>query len=206
MLKFRIEQLAICPPDPIAAIALLTAMGAGEFARDHVVANGRVFGVPSRNEADLAFDYELMDGAREFEVLNYTVGDDWMSRRQSLIGPTRFRASHLGMHCTAEELDEWRGFFADRGIAVVQEVDTESHTNPVIAGKRSYTYAIFDTFPILGIDVKFIVRHDVGEDGQSATAAEPVGEAAKKAAKAAKAAALAKDKAAEAVAAAKTEG
>ena len=45
---------------------------------------------------------------------------------------------------------------------MAQEVMTESHTNPVIAGKRTYNYVIFDTKEILGVDVKFIVRinHD----------------------------------------------
>ena len=41
---------------------------------------------------------------------------------------------------------------------MAQEVFTESHTNPVIAGKRSYNYVIFDTREILGVDLKFIVR------------------------------------------------
>ena len=66
------------------------------------------------------------------------------------------------MHCTADELLGWRDFFKKRDIPVAQEVVTESHTNPVIAGKRTYNYVIFDTKEILGVDVKFIVRknHD----------------------------------------------
>ena len=66
--------------------------------------------------------------------------------------------SHLGMHCTADELLNWRDFFDERGIKVAQEVFTKSHTNPVIAGKRKYNYVIFDTKEILGVDLKFIVR------------------------------------------------
>ena len=69
--------------------------------------------------------------------------------------------SHLGMHVTSGELEGWRHFFAERGIVVAQEVKTHEHTNPVIAGKRFYTYVIFNTRPILGVDVKFIVRRDV---------------------------------------------
>ena len=70
----------------------------------------------------------------------------------------RNTVSHLGMHCSADDLIEWRVFFQSRGIDVAQEVMTESHTNPVIAGKRSYNYVIFDTKDILGVDLKFIVR------------------------------------------------
>jgi hypothetical protein len=35
-----------------------------------------------------------------------------------------------------------------------------SHTNPVISGKRWYNYVIFDTKEILGVDLKFIVRKE----------------------------------------------
>lgn len=155
-LKFNIEQVAICPTNPEAAIELLTAMGAGEWARDHVVATGSVFEQHGHvNEANLAFDYELLKGAREFEVLHYADGVNWMAAHGSGV-------SHLGMHCSAEELVEWRKFFAAREIGVAQEVDTLDHTNPVIAETRRYKYVIFNTRPILGVDVKFIVRKDIG--------------------------------------------
>jgi hypothetical protein len=62
------------------------------------------------------------------------------------------------MHCSGDDLLKWREFFKERQINVAQEVFTESHTNPVIAGKRSYNYVIFDTREILGVDLKFIVR------------------------------------------------
>lgn len=156
-LKFSIEQLAICPRDPKAAKELLAAMGIGEWANDHVVAAGEVFGQAGANEADLSFNYDLFSG-KEFEVLNYTTGDNWMEydgRPNSV--------SHLGMHCSAEDLERWKEFFAEREICIAQEVFTKSHTNPVIAGKRSYNYCIFDTKDILGVDLKFIVRINAGE-------------------------------------------
>jgi hypothetical protein len=153
-MKFIVEQLAICPANPEAAIKLLTEMGAAEWARDHVVAAGDVYGEAGRNEADLAFNYDLLRGP-EFEVLHYTRGHNWMNE------PSRVNSvSHIGMHCSEEELEAWRKFFADRKIPVAQEVFTESHTNPVIAGKRWYRYVIFSTKQILGVDCKFIVRRD----------------------------------------------
>lgn len=153
-MKFIIEQIAICPRDPIAAKKLLAEMGAVAWAEDHVVADGVVFGDQGRNEADLSFNYDLIQG-KEFEVLNYTEGDNWM------LEEGRYNSvSHLGMHCSAEELEKWRQFFDERNIEVAQEVFTLSHTNPVIAGKRSYNYVIFDTKDILGVDLKFIRRID----------------------------------------------
>jgi len=154
MPKFNIEQIAIAPKDPKAAEELLTAIGAAEWARDHVKAEGKVFGETGENEADLKFNYDLFHGKRgEFEILTYTDGPNWLQK------PGRGgRVSHLGMHCTAEELVEWRKFFAGRGIPVAQEVFTQSHSNPVIKDQRWYNYVIFDTNPILGVDLKFIVR------------------------------------------------
>jgi 4-hydroxyphenylpyruvate dioxygenase-like putative hemolysin len=155
MLRFKVEQIALCPKDPAAAIELLTALGAENWARDHVVASGQVFGVDGRNEADLAFNYDLVSGGKEFEVLHYTDGLNWMGEESRVNS-----VSHLGMHCNAEELEEFKAFFAGRGIAIAQEVFTDSHTNPVIAGKRKYNYVIFDCKEILGTDIKLIVRID----------------------------------------------
>jgi len=153
-MKFKIEQIAICPIDPAAAIELLTALGAAEWARDHVVASGTVYCEGGRNEADLAFNYDL-GAAKEFEVLHYTEGQNWMNHDARVNS-----VSHLGMHCTEEELDEFKEFFDGRNIRIAQEVYTSSHTNPVIAGKRLYHYCIFNTKAILGTDLKFIVRRE----------------------------------------------
>jgi len=153
-MKFKIEQIAIRPKHPIRAKQLLSEIGAVDWSEDHVVATGKVFGHEGTNEADLSFNYEIFDG-KEFEILNYTKGNNWIDSS----GRTeRNVVSHLGMHCSAEELEKWKEFFHQRAIKISQEVFTDSHTNPVIAGKRSYNYVIFDTRKILGVDLKFIVR------------------------------------------------
>lgn len=157
MPQFRIEQLALYPSDPEAAMELLTAMGAGEWAKDTVKAAGTVFGTEGANEGALAFEYQMLEPARELEVLAYNEGPNWMDLRSNA---DPHRVSHLGMHCTLEELEEWHAFFAGRGIGVAQQVWTSSHTNPAIAGKRWYLYVIFDTHAILGVDIKLIVRRD----------------------------------------------
>ena len=150
-MEFKIEQIAIYPQHPERAKKLLQDMGAVAWVEDHVVATGEVFGRRGTNEANLSFNYDLFDG-KEFEILDYTDGNNWM------LTHSRNSVSHLGMHCTADELLDWRKFFEERDIVVAQEVLTDSHTNLVIAGKRSYNYVIFDTRDILGVDLKFIVR------------------------------------------------
>ena len=156
MPKFFIEQVALCPANPQAARKLLEAIGAVEWHEDHVVADGVVFGEAGTNEANLSFNYDMLKQANELEILDYTKGNDWMQH-----GTRPNSVSHLGMHCSAEELLKWHKFFAERQIKVAQEVFTQSHTNPVINGKRKYNYAIFDTKEILGVDLKFIVRIDL---------------------------------------------
>ena len=150
-MQFKIEQLALAPRNSAQAKQLLTDMGIGDWSEDTVVAEGQVFGKPGKNTADLSFNYTALKDAYELEVLNYKSGPNWIENRPNVV-------SHIGMHCTAAELDEWFKFFTSRGIRVAQSVFTQSHTNPVIDGKRLYNYVIFDTHEILGVDVKFIVR------------------------------------------------
>lgn len=153
-MKFKIEQVAICPKNTAEAMKLLMDLGLNEWVYDHVTATGNVYGQAGGNEADQAFNYTAIDG-KEFEVLHYTTGPNWMEDL------TRVNSvSHLGMHCTAEELVQWRKFFEDGNIPIAQEVMTQKHTNPYIAGKRWYNYVIFDTRELLGVDLKFIVRRD----------------------------------------------
>jgi len=160
-MKLLIEQIALCPPDPDRAKQLLRNMGAFHWIEDHVVAQGYVFGQAAKNEAALSFNYELtdnQDGPMEVEILHYTRGENWMEYPGHDCS-----VSHLGMHCSASELEQWKAFFASQKIGVAQEVRTELHANPEIAGKRRYHYTIFDTRAILGVDLKFIVR--LNQDG-----------------------------------------
>ena len=155
-MKFSADQIALCPKDPIAAKKLLSEIGAASFVEDHVVATGFVFGQPGTNEANLSFNYDLFvtDKPIELEVLNYTTKPNWMDDASRGVGSV----SHIATHCSEAELAQWREFFSARGIAVAQEVITDSHTNENIAGIRRYNYVIFDTKEILSVDLKFIVR------------------------------------------------
>jgi len=159
-MEFQIEQVALAPRDPEAARELLKALGATEMVIDHVQATGEVFGQRADNAAELSFDYQLLKGG-ELEILAYEGGPNWLDLRNDA---DPHRASHLGMHCTEDELKRWKRFFNSRGIGIAQEVHTLTHTNPHIAGKRWYHYCIFNTYPILGIDLKLIVRIDARAD------------------------------------------
>jgi len=163
-LKFKIEQIAIAPHNSEKAIGLLKAIGAEDWTKDIVVAEGDVFGQKAYkkiNVAELNFNYQIgkidadKDGI-EFEVLDYQAGDNWLDYGNRLNS-----VSHLGMHCTDEELVEWKELFNRLDIKIAQEVDTVSHSNEyLIDKKRKYHYCIFDTKEILGADLKFIVRKE----------------------------------------------
>lgn len=163
-LKFSVQQIALCPTNPRKARELLADLGLTEWVLDNVHAAGNVFGINGQNHALLAFNYQAGDGTDkgadkplELEVLHYTDGPNWMESAPNTV-------SHLGMHCSAVELEEFREYFHSKGIAVAQEVWTQGHTNQAIANSRRYHYVIFDTRAILGVDLKFIVRLSFGED------------------------------------------
>lgn len=150
-MKFKVEQIALAPANPEAARQLLAEMGAEAWIEDVVTGTGTVYDKPTENRAHLRFNYEI--APCELEILNYESGDNWLSHRDS----SDSAASHLAMHCTAEESERWKAFFAARGIPLAQELQTVAHTNPSV-GERRWKYYIFRTQPILGIDIKLIVR------------------------------------------------
>lgn len=158
-MKFKIEQIALCPANPEKAKELLSEIGLDVWIDDEVVAEGTVFGVKGENAAALSFNYQsgINDKALELEVLHYHSGPNWMEDQPRSV-------SHLGMHCTEEELEQFKQKCDRLGIGIAQEVLTKSHTNPFLREqKRKYKYVIFDTREILGVDLKFIVRRENAE-------------------------------------------
>ena len=149
----KIEQVAIYSKQPEKLIEALKILGCDDWQHDHVVANGKVHGIEGRNEADLAFNYQL--GNFEFEILNYTAGINWHDGKDR----TKPFLSHLGIH--VDDVESVKKEFKELGIPVVQEVETESHTNKKIKGKRTYHYVIFDTCELFGFDLKLIQRRVV---------------------------------------------
>src|SRR5579872_2020457 len=160
--KFRIEQLALCPTDPNRARRLLADLGLDQWFFDDVHAMGVVRGVNCDNHALLQFNYQGQLDAEgppsaggnevrpksplELEILHYSTGHNWMTKAPNTV-------SHLGMHCTEEELESFREYFVYNGIGIAQEVHTQAHTNPAIKDSRRYHYVIFDTREILGVDL-----------------------------------------------------
>jgi hypothetical protein len=64
------------------------------------------------------------------------------------------RVTHVGMRCTAEEAEEYRRFFSQRGIPIRAEYTTISHTS--VPGRRFHDI-YFATAAILGVDIEVSV-------------------------------------------------
>ncbi len=156
-MKFKIQQiaLAINPERRADAMELLRVLGIDEWVHDTVEAEGKVHQMKAANTANLSFNYTALEEAKELELLTYVKGRNWLTTDTTIM---RTQASHIGMHCTEEELLLWRNVLCPR-LAIAQEVYTQSHSNPEIAGKRWYHYLIFAARAIIGVDIKFIVRH-----------------------------------------------
>lgn len=149
MARFTIDAIALAPPDAAKAIELLTMLGLDEWSSDIAKAGGVTRGSFEEYESELHFNFQASNDAPLLEIVDYKKGATWFSGSC---------VSHLGTHCSEEELEEWKTKFAALGIAVAKEAFTYSHTNPAIAEKRRYHYVIFDTRAILGVDLEFIVR------------------------------------------------
>lgn len=153
-MKFKIEQLALNPADAGDAFRLMNLLGLTDWSHDMASAAGAVFGKSGSNVASLSFNHETEK--LELEILNYREGENWLAAPNN--NNDLSIASHIGMHCSAEELEQWRAKFTAFGVKVAQEVVTTNHTNPNVPEGRRYKYVIFDTRDIIGLDVKFIVR------------------------------------------------
>lgn len=163
--QFKLEQVAIAvnPRLRDSAFKLLADLGMDQWSHDMVVARGSVDRDEGlTNVGELAFNYQAGDIGKptEFEVLHYASGENFVDRAKSHCGAPAI-ATHFGMHVTELQLSQVRRIMQRYSIHTSQEVETLSHTNPVIRDSRRYKYVIFATRAMLGIDLKFIVRKEV---------------------------------------------
>lgn len=158
-----IEQIAIGCSNPALLIEGLKLLGLNQWHRDSVVAVGSVFGRNNcQNLADLNFNYQL---GFELELLHYEQGRNWHEDRNEWCYAESPFLSHIGIHVNPMQLEEYKAKFKAAGVQIAQEVNTVSHTNPAIAGKRLYKYVVFDTKELFGFDFKLILRIDTPQEG-----------------------------------------
>lgn len=131
------------------AIKRMLKLRSAEWVEDEVVAEGFVNGRPGRNRAKLLFNYST---GREIEILRYIEGPNYLDAAGIISG----NICHIGMHY---EPDRWTATAPTFDTAIIQQVETLSHTNPhVVESKKHYRYSIYDTRPVLGVFMKIIER------------------------------------------------
>ncbi len=166
MQEFKIEQVAYHVKDIDEGKRHFEhALGLAKenWIDDTVVAMGKIAGCPLEqlNKAHLTFNYQV---GLELELIQYVEGVNWHSvagrvgnnfEPFSVVFP-----SHLGMHVTSlVQMGEWITQMKKAGISVAQEVETLSHTNPVLVNlKQYYHYVVFNSRHLLGFDLKLIRR------------------------------------------------
>jgi len=139
-------------------------LGAIEWIFDTVLFSGSVFDRETKStKAELNFNYDLIPGI-EFEILEYTEGDNWHVQRGSGTSSEPF-ISHIGVH-----IDNWSEFqsiknkLMESGIGIAQEAKTFSHSNENIPANRKYHYIIMDTVFLFGFDLKLIYRRNTDDE------------------------------------------
>jgi hypothetical protein len=138
-MKMKFEQIAIHDSRRFPLKRLFSAFppGGHEWTTDVVVAKGIMqVGdgeyIPVENEAILQFNYTLFPG-KELELIHYTRGQNFLAHSGS------GKLSHFGFHVVS--IDNWRGWLAERGFTIVQEVITQSHESQLV--DKRYHYAIY---------------------------------------------------------------
>lgn len=150
------DQIAFYAPDEAAVEDVKRILGLQEadWTEDLVTGRVSVFSEPeTESRARLLFNYDL---GIEVEILTYLHGPNWHRHRgNDWTGPqvrpgAKPFVSHIGLHVNDEELPTLP-------FPIAQRMVTTDHSNPAIAN-RSYEYVIYDTKPLLGVDLKYIKR------------------------------------------------
>ncbi len=176
------DQLAIATPYPKPIMDLL----GGEWSKDHTKSRVRLPGFPEEQEIEfkLFYNYEQNLQFKELELIQFLSHHNFhslvnktisplglyapalhqlLSILKKRVTPVEYFISHIGIHCSEEEAMQWRLLFLSRGINAVHEDTSYSHTNPVIAGKRTYHNIIFGSREAIGFDFKACIR--INSDG-----------------------------------------
>lgn len=168
------DQLALATHYPNQ---IMTALG-GQWSSDHTYSKTEKGNI----EFNLFYNYEQDMELKELELIQFISFPNFHSTANKTISPLALYApslfwklhecidyidhdtgdpffmSHMGIHCSADEGEYWRSLFASYKIGVAHEDRSYLHTNPVIAGKRTYHNIIFNSREALGFDFKACIR------------------------------------------------
>lgn len=156
----HLDQIAFYAHDGLQEEEIKKKLGLAEaeWIRDEVwgrvevdALKGQFSRSRGHSRAILQFNYSY---GIELEILTYLEGPQWHRSCETVGFPSRDPfISHFGIH-----LDDGEDF-PEMDLPLVQEMWTESHTNPyLIERQRTYHYRIYDARPTMGCYLKFIKR------------------------------------------------
>jgi len=154
-MKFKIDQIAILVESVEEFSNKISDVFSAkdEWVRDDVRSDAWLYDKGHKSgssvfDYSLAFNYDLLDGGLEFELIEKNRG---LSFHDHLRPPC---ISHFGTH--VEDLGKAIKYFDGLGYDVVQINRTKDHTGT----NRKYAYAFVDTRPLLGYYLKIIRRKE----------------------------------------------
>lgn len=166
--QFKIEHIALQPHSPDRARNLLEDLGLGGWIGDTMTVFGDVWANRSQvAKTHLEFNYEAdcdrtnPDGSRrpiELEIMSGCEGPNWMDGHFT----SGSFISHFGMQVTNDQLFDVHNIMSEHCIEVAQDVVTIQHENSHIKDERRYHKVIFNTRPVLGVDLEFNVLIPIG--------------------------------------------
>lgn len=170
------DQLALATQFPHQLMGMLP----GVWSQDEVSSEVNLLGFHEIQNITfrLFYNYEQDIPFKELELIQFMSYHNFHSFSNHAISPLglyapslydRFKysgklrpfISHIGIHCSEKEGEDWRAHFKSYGIDVAHEDWSYAHTNPVIAGKRKYHNIIFASRRALGFDFKACIRVNI---------------------------------------------
>jgi hypothetical protein len=145
----HLNQIAFYAPTDARANQIKRQFGLQSAKWIHDTVRCRSMLYPEKKYVEQIAELQFCDAlGMQFEILRFTHGDHWCSKRAN--GNTFI--AHIGIHL--ELNDEWPAI-AGR---LVQETWTVSHSNPLIPTNRMYHYRIYQMAP--DVYVKYIKREE----------------------------------------------
>lgn len=148
----KVDQVALFTDDMDTTISEYKKLGFDKWIFDEVYTIQQTgLSLASRSNfcVQLAFNYDILPGGVEFEILELIEGDtvqlprDWEQMKSGL--------SHYGFH--VDDIDDAIAKFAHNGYRLMATIDTTWHSN----APNKYRYAYMDTRK-LGFISKLIIK------------------------------------------------
>lgn len=146
------HQVAMYTKDLNRAVEAMRMLGYNDWHEDTADLDGFYVGKKCRIQARMAFNYQMLPG-KELEFVEYFDHPD--DRYRDL--PAGPFISHMSVYVDDVEkavLD----IDSQHGMLPFHEFETSGHTNPRVAGKKSFKEAIYNFRQSLGFNIKLIEK------------------------------------------------